>query len=149
MRLFFSERLQNDRVPPNHHGGLCCCTAPRWSLGSRGERLDAAESTQSEGHGGSLKSNPRGGGGRRPALANEIWVLAGIHLIPTGLGQNVARETTPGARRVVLCEHVRGRGDGDELPEDVLGHLDIVLCNHQCFLDVLVGVTLTHQVFDL
>lgn len=96
-----------------------------------------------------MKSNPHGGGWGGGASANEIWILAGTHLIPTGLGQNVAGERTPGARRVVLCEHVRGRGDGDELPEDVLGHLDIVLSNHQRFLDVLVGVTLTHQVLDL
>lgn len=49
----------------------------------------------------------------------------------------------------MLCKNVRGRGNGDELAQDVLGHFDIVLCNHQCFLDVLVRVALAHQVLDL
>lgn len=49
----------------------------------------------------------------------------------------------------MLCKNMRGVGNGDELAEDILGHLDIVLCNHQCFLDVLVRVSLTHEVLDL
>lgn len=44
----------------------------------------------------------------------------------------------------MLCENVRGRGNGDKFAQDVLGHLDIVLCNHQCFLDVVLSVSLTH-----
>lgn len=48
-----------------------------------------------------------------------------------------------------LCEDVRRGGDGDELAQDVLGHLQVVLRDHQCFLDVLVRVALTHQVLDL
>lgn len=85
--------------------------------------------------GSSLKSDPRG---RQPALvANGIWAVL--------WQESEAR----GGGGVMLCEHMRGRGDGDELPEDVLGHLNIVLCNHQCLLDVLVGVALTHQVLDL
>lgn len=42
-----------------------------------------------------------------------------------------------------------GRGDGDKLPEDVLGHFDVVVGNDQCLLNVLVGVPLTHEVLDL
>lgn len=49
----------------------------------------------------------------------------------------------------MLCENMRGGGNGDKLTEDILGHFDIVLCNHQCFLDVLVRVSLTHEVLDL
>lgn len=49
----------------------------------------------------------------------------------------------------MLCKNVGGVGNGDELSKDILGHLDIVLCNHQGFLDVLVGVALAHQVLNL
>lgn len=49
----------------------------------------------------------------------------------------------------MLCEDVRGGGDGDELAQDVLRHFYIVLCDHQCFLDVLVRVSLIHEVLDL
>lgn len=49
----------------------------------------------------------------------------------------------------MLCENVRGGGNGHKLAQDVLGHFDIVLCDHQGFLDVLVGVSLTHEVLDL
>lgn len=51
--------------------------------------------------------------------------------------------------RGALCEDVRRGGDGDELAQDVLGHFQVVLCDHQCFLDVLVRVALTHQVLYL
>lgn len=49
----------------------------------------------------------------------------------------------------MLCKNMRGGGNGDKLAQDILGHFDIVLCNHQCFLDVLVRVSLTHEVLDL
>lgn len=49
----------------------------------------------------------------------------------------------------MLCEDVCSGGDGDELAQDVLGHLDIVLGDLQGLLDVLVGVALAHQVLDL
>lgn len=68
---------------------------------------------------------------------------------PRGPKSVVERANPLEGGAVVLCEHVRGGGDGDELPEDVLGHLHVVLCNHQCFLDVLVGVALIHQQLDL
>lgn len=48
-----------------------------------------------------------------------------------------------------LCEDVRRGGNGDELAQDILGHLHVVLCDHQGLLDVLVRVALTHQVLDL
>lgn len=148
----FSERLRNGRAPPDRREGLRGCAASRWSLRSEGR---AKRAPRRPPHGGSaMKSDLRG---RQPALANEIWVLAGTRLHPTGAGQKCGERANPGSvargggggEEVVLCEHVRGGGDGDELPEDVLGHLHIVLCNHQCFLDVLVGVALTHQVLDL
>lgn len=68
----------------------------------------------------------------------------------TGLGQARAREQT-GERgtRSVLCKNMRSGGNGDKLAEDILGHFDIVLCNHQCFLNVLVRVSLTHEVLNL
>lgn len=40
-------------------------------------------------------------------------------------------------------------GDGDKLAQDVLGRLQVVLGDHQSFLDVLDGVALGHQAFDL
>lgn len=51
--------------------------------------------------------------------------------------------------RSVLCENMRGGGNRDELSQDIFSHFDIVLCNHQCFLDVLVRVSLTHEVLYL
>lgn len=48
-----------------------------------------------------------------------------------------------------LCGDVCGRGDGDELAQDVLGRLQVVLGDHQGFLDVLDGVALGHQAFNL
>lgn len=44
---------------------------------------------------------------------------------------------------------MRRGGDGHELPQDVLGHLDIVLCNHEGLLDVLLGVALAQEMLDL
>lgn len=38
----------------------------------------------------------------------------------------------------VLCGHVSRGGDGNKLPENILGHFDIVMCNEQRFLDVLI-----------
>lgn len=76
--------------------------------------------------------------------------LGCANLNPTRLGQARAREQTREiGTRSVLCENMRGGGNGDKLTEDILGHFDIVLCNHQCFLDVLVRVSLTHEVLDL
>lgn len=49
----------------------------------------------------------------------------------------------------MLCEDVRSGGDRDKLAQDVLGHFYIVLCDHQCFLDVLVRVSLVHEVLNL
>lgn len=65
-------------------------------------------------------------------------------------------EDGPGAKRgremglaldqeALLCEDVCRRGDRDELAQDVLGHLDVVLRDHQSFLDVLVRVALAHE----
>lgn len=42
-----------------------------------------------------------------------------------------------------------GRRDRDKLPEDVLGHFDVVVGNDQGFLDVLVGVPLAQEALDL
>lgn len=41
------------------------------------------------------------------------------------------------------------RRDGHKLSQDVLGHLNIVLCNHKGFLDVLMGVALAQEVLNL
>lgn len=49
----------------------------------------------------------------------------------------------------MLCKNMRSGGNGDKLTKDILGHFNIVLCNHQCFLDVLVRVSLTHEVLNL
>lgn len=48
-----------------------------------------------------------------------------------------------------LCSDVCCRGDGDELAQDVLGRLQVVLGDHQGFLDVLDGIALGHQAFNL
>lgn len=48
-----------------------------------------------------------------------------------------------------LCGDVRRRRDGDKLAKDVLGRLQVVLGDHQSFLDVLDGVALGHQAFNL
>lgn len=47
------------------------------------------------------------------------------------------------------CGDVRRRRDGHKLSQDVLGRLQVVLGDHQSFLDVLDGVTLRHQALDL
>lgn len=49
----------------------------------------------------------------------------------------------------VLCKDMRIGGNRDKLAQDIFSHFNIVLCNHQCFLDVLVRVSLTHEVLDL
>lgn len=49
----------------------------------------------------------------------------------------------------LLCEDVCRGGHGHKLAQDILGHLDVVLRDHQSFLDVLVGVTLAHEQLDL
>lgn len=38
----------------------------------------------------------------------------------------------------VLCGHVRGGRNGDKLPEDILGHVNVVVGDEQGFLDVLI-----------
>lgn len=48
-----------------------------------------------------------------------------------------------------LCGDVSRGGDGDELSQYVLGRLQVVLGDHQGFLDVLDGVALRHQALDL
>lgn len=40
-------------------------------------------------------------------------------------------------------------GDGDKLAQDVLSRLQVVLGDHQGFLDVLDGVALRHEAFNL
>lgn len=55
------------------------------------------------------------------------------------------RTSRPGAG---LCGKL-SRGDGHELSQDVLGRLEVVVGDHQRFLDVLDRVALRHQAFDL
>lgn len=115
-----------------------------------GERLDAAEITRREGCRGLQMLRARSLIHVGVSACTSKWDLGFSRnpCEPSWAGPSCGSERgTDGGVR--LCEHVRGGGDGDKLPEDVLGHLYIVLCNHQCFLDVLVGVTLTHQVLDL
>jgi len=59
------------------------------------------------------------------------------------------RAKLEGRRYEALCGVRRGGGDGDELAQDVLGHLDIVLRDEQRLLDVLRGVALATQLLDL
>lgn len=47
-----------------------------------------------------------------------------------------------------LCGDVRRGGNGDKLAQDVLGRLQVVLGDHQGFLDVLDGVALGHQALN-
>lgn len=49
----------------------------------------------------------------------------------------------------MLGGHVRRGGNGNELPQDVFGHLNVVVGNDQGFLNVLVGITLTHEALNL
>lgn len=39
--------------------------------------------------------------------------------------------------------------DGDKLAQDVLGRLEVVLGDHQGFLDVLDGIPLGYKAFNL
>lgn len=48
-----------------------------------------------------------------------------------------------------LCGDMSRGGDGDELAQYVLGRLQVVLGDHQGFLDVLDGVALGHQALNL
>lgn len=48
-----------------------------------------------------------------------------------------------------LCSDVRRRWNRDKLSQDILGSLQVVLGDHQSFLDILDGVTLRHQALDL
>lgn len=53
------------------------------------------------------------------------------------------------ARRDVLGSYVGRRRDRNKFPEDVFGHLNVVVGNDQSFLNVLVGVALTHEALNL
>lgn len=48
----------------------------------------------------------------------------------------------------VLCGHVGRGGNGDKFPENIFGHVNIVMGNDECFLDVLIGVALAHEVLN-
>lgn len=41
------------------------------------------------------------------------------------------------------------RRNRNEFPEDIFGHFNVVVGNDQSFLNVLVGVSLTHEVLNL
>lgn len=49
----------------------------------------------------------------------------------------------------LLGGYMGRRRNRNELPEDILGHFNVVVGNDQSFLNVLVGVSLTHEVLDL
>ena len=49
----------------------------------------------------------------------------------------------------MLGGDVGGRRNRNKVPEDIFGHFDVVVGNDQSFLNVLVGVSLTHEVLDL
>lgn len=53
------------------------------------------------------------------------------------------------ARKDVLGSYVGRRRDRNKFPEDVFGHLNVVVGNDQSFLNVLVGVALTHEALNL
>lgn len=59
------------------------------------------------------------------------------------------RSVPGGAGGDVLCGHVGGGGNGDKLPEDIFGHVNVVVGDEQGFLDVLIGVALAHEALDL
>lgn len=68
---------------------------------------------------------------------------------PSRLSQRRLKEEAMRGTGSVLCDDMRCRGNGHKLTQDVLSHFYIVLCNHQCFLNVLVRVSLTHEELDL
>lgn len=49
----------------------------------------------------------------------------------------------------VLGGYMGRRRNRNEFPEDVFGHLNVVVGNDQRFLNVLVGIALTHEAFNL
>lgn len=49
----------------------------------------------------------------------------------------------------VLCGHVGRGGNGDKLPENIFGHVNVVVSYDKGLLDVLVGVALAHEVLNL
>lgn len=53
------------------------------------------------------------------------------------------------AGRDVLGGYMGRRRNRNKFPEDVFGHLNVVVGNDQSFLNVLVGIALTHEAFDL
>lgn len=75
------------------------------------------------------------------ALQEGAWEMRSMITAQSGDGQD--RQDAP-CRGRRLCGDVRGRGDGDELAQDVLGCFQVVLRYHQSFLDVLDGVALRH-----
>lgn len=52
-------------------------------------------------------------------------------------------------RGKVLGGHVSRRRNRNKLPKDIFGHLDVVVGDDQRFLNVLVGIALTHEVLNL
>lgn len=48
-----------------------------------------------------------------------------------------------------LCSDMCCRWNRDKLSQDILGSLQVVLGDHQSFLDILDGVTLRDQALDL
>lgn len=53
------------------------------------------------------------------------------------------------AGRDVLGGYVSRRRNRNKFPEDVFSHLNVVVGNDQSFLNVLVGIALTHEAFNL
>lgn len=49
----------------------------------------------------------------------------------------------------VLGDYMGRRRNRNKFPEDIFGHFNVVVSNDQSFLNVLVGVSLTHQVLNL
>lgn len=59
------------------------------------------------------------------------------------------RDTGRGITEAGLREDVGCGRNGDKFSQDILGHFDIVFCNQQCLLNVLIGVALAHEVVYL
>lgn len=82
--------------------------------------------------------------GRRPPSSNKASAVASessgrtYRPKPSTLSQKRLKEEAERCTGSVLCDDMRSRWNGHKLTQDVLGHFYIVLCNHQCFLDVLV-----------
>lgn len=76
--------------------------------------------------------------GRRPPSAeaseSSSWTYRPT---PSRLSQRRLKEEAVRGTGSVLCDDMCSRRNGHKLTQDVLSHFYIVLCNHQCFLDVL------------